>query len=374
VIRALVRIFGNIVGISIAVGTIAVTERYLLNPIATDFSQIATATENLNRTDKSIQLVHTLTEHDSPIFGIKALTIAPDGRTLVSGARDGKIILWNLQTGERLGEWLADKEGVETIAIDRDGKMLVSGGIDRQIKVWSYPDGKLLHEISGHSAPISKVIIVAEPTTNRQLIISTSDDRTIRIWDLSTYRAVGTLDGITGYAADLIITPDRRYAIASEKQGIGDNTTPKIQIWDWYQRKKIVRTIPLPESGFSPLAVTPDSKYLIGGSFGQLTGRNSAINTLKLWQIATGKLNYEFPDNVESIESLVVSKDGKLLVCGTYDGKVKVWDLSTRKLLSETKSYGKPIVKLTISNDGHTLVGGLEDGRISIWQLGNFVQ
>jgi len=67
-----------------------------------------------------------------------------------------------------------------------------------------------------------------------------------------------------------------------------------------------------------------------------------------------------------------VSKDGKLLVCGTYDGKVKIWDLSTRKLLSETKSYGKPIVKLTISNDSHTLVGGLEDGRISIWQLGDF--
>lgn len=370
-IRALVRIFGNIVGISIAVGTIAVTERYLLNPIATDFSQIATARENLNRTDKSIQLVHTITGHDRPIFGIKALTIAPDGRTLVSGARDGKIIFWNLQTGERLREWIADKEGVETIAIDRDGKILVSGGIDGQIKVWSYPDGKLLHKISGHSAPISKVIIVAEPTTNRQLIISTSDDRTIRIWDLSTHRSVGTLDGITGYAADLIITPDRRYAIASEKQGIGDNTSPKIQIWDWHQRK-IVRTIPLPASGFSPLAVTPDSKYLIGGSFGQLTGRNSAINTLKLWQIATGKLSYEFPDNVESIESLVVSKDGKLLVCGTYDGKVKVWNLSTRKLLSETKSYGKPIVKLTISNDGHTLVGGLEDGRISIWQLGSF--
>lgn len=370
-IRALVRIFGYIVGISLPIGTIAVIEHYLLNPIATDFSQIATATENLNRTDKSIQLVHTLTGHDSPIFGIKALTIAPDGRTLVSGARDGKVILWNLQTGERLREWLADKEGVETIAIASDGKTLVSGGIDGQIKVWSYPKGKLLHEISGHSAPISKVIIVAEPTTNRQLIISTSDDRTIRIWDLSTHRSVGTLDGITGYAADLIITPNRRYAIASEKQGIGDNTSPKIQIWDWHQRK-IVRTIPLPESGFSPLAVTPDSKYLIGGSFGQLTGRNSAINTLKLWQIATGKLSYEFPDNVESIESLVVSKDGKLLVCGTYDGKVKVWNLSNRKLSSETESYGKPIVKLTISNDGHTLVGGLEDGRISIWQLGNF--
>jgi len=91
---------------------------------------------------------------------------------------------------------------------------------------------------------------VTEPKTNRQLIISTSDDRTIRIWDLSTHRLVGTLDGITGYAADLTITPDRRYAIASEKQGIGDNTLPKIQIWDWHQRK-IVRTIPLPASGLS---------------------------------------------------------------------------------------------------------------------------
>jgi COMPASS component SWD3 len=359
------------VGISIAVGMIAVIERYVLNPLAPSFSQVATAGENLNRTDKSIRLLRTLTGHDSPIFGIKTLTIAPDGRTLVSGARDGKIILWNLQTGERLREWLADREGVETIEIDRDGKMLVSGGIDRQIKVWSYPDGKLLQEISGHAAPISKVIIVAAPTTNRQLIISTSDDRTIRIWDLTTQRSVGTLDGITGYAADLIITPDRRYAIASERQGIGDRTSPKIQIWNWLQRK-IVRTIPLPASGFGPLAVTPDSKYLIGGSFGQLTGRSSAINTLKLWQIATGKLSYEFPDNAESIESLVVSKDGKLLVCGTYDGKVKVWDLSTRQLLSETESYGKPIVKLAISNDAHTLVGGLEDGRIAIWQLDNF--
>lgn len=310
----------------------------------------------------SLQLLHSLRGHHSPIFGIRALAITPDGSTLVSGGREGKIILWNIKSGAKLREWSGHLEGVESITLSPDGQILVSGGIDREVKAWNLASGELLYTINGHSAPVGKVKFSPDGKT----LATGSDDRTVKLWQPSTGRLLGTIGGLLGYPSDLVFTPEGRRLITSEK----GTEKSIIRIWN-LRNQKLLRSIPTPDSGMDRIALTKDGKYLVGIGFGQIFAPDRAMHTMKLWHLPTGKIVDEFPENVTSLSSLAVSRDGKMMICGTEKGNLQIWDLPRRKLLHRSDNYGQAIVSLVLSANRQILVGSLQDGTLQVWQLSN---
>jgi WD40 repeat protein len=61
-----------------------------------------------------------------------------------------------------------------------DGTLLVSGSDDKTIKLWSLPEGKLLNTLEGHSDWVRSVTISPDGT----LLASGSYDKTVRLWTL----------------------------------------------------------------------------------------------------------------------------------------------------------------------------------------------
>ena len=68
--------------------------------------------------------------------------------------------------------------------------MLVSGGRDNMVKLWNALTGSLLHCFDGHANWVRDVII--HPTGN--YIISCSDDKTIRVFDVANKRCLRVLE------------------------------------------------------------------------------------------------------------------------------------------------------------------------------------
>ena len=263
-----------------------------------------------------IQLVHTLTGHKKAIFGVPAIAISPDGQTLMSGGRDNTIKTWNLRTGKLLRSLDAHSDGVTSIAISPDGKLIVSGGITiPTMKVWDLRTQLMLNVENEHTQPVETVAI----SSDGKLIASGSDDRTIKLWDLHTLKLLDTIAAHSGFVSKVAISPDMQ-TLVSAGGGGDDNTIRLINL----QTKKTRHILKGHKTGIDAIAITPDSKKLVTGSFGQLVSRNRAISTLKLWNLQTGKLLHEFPDNFSSVESLTISPDGKILICGNFDGSIKV--------------------------------------------------
>ncbi|WP_335065101.1 WD40 repeat domain-containing protein [Nostoc sp.] len=92
-------------------------------------------------------------------------------------------------------------------------------------------------------------------------------------------------------------------------------------------------------------------------------------NTIKFWDLRTGKLLHEFTDNFSSVESLAISPDGKILICGNYDGSIKLWSLETLKPLHTFQDGSTSVLGLALSRDGKTLASSNEDSIIHIWQI-----
>ena len=114
---------------------------------------------------------------------VTSVAFSPDGKTLVSGGSDGTVRLWNVTTGEPIGEPLTGhKDEVFSVAFSPDGKTLVSGGRDSKVRLWNVTTGELIGEpLTGHKDEVFSVAFSPDGKT----LVSGGRDSKVRLWDIS---------------------------------------------------------------------------------------------------------------------------------------------------------------------------------------------
>ena len=120
----------------------------------------------------------------------------------------------------------------------------------------------------------------------------------------------------------------------------------------------LIRTIANHPSA-SVIAISPDSSTLVSG------GDDKAI---KVWDIATGKLQKTLQSDSGKVLSLAISTDGKTVVSGSGDRMVRVWNITTGKRQAILKGHDNDITSIAISEDGKTIASG-SWGLIEVWDL-----
>ncbi len=109
------------------------------------------------------------------------------------------------------------------------------------------------------------------------------------------------------------------------------------------------------------VAISPDGKLLAS------SGHN---NEVILWNIADRKKRKVFTGPSDSVMSVVFSPDGKLLASASLDGFVRLWDVVSRSR-RKTFSHGGWVKSVAFSADGKTLAsgGGDQDGSVMLWDV-----
>jgi WD40 repeat protein len=60
----------------------------------------------------------------------------------------------------------------------------------------------------------------------------------------------------------------------------------------------------------------------------QLPASGSADNTIRLWQVADGKLLQTLEGHTGAVPSIAFSPGGKLLISGSSDGTIRLWGVA----------------------------------------------
>ncbi|MEH2088877.1 serine/threonine-protein kinase [Nostoc sp.] len=113
------------------------------------------------------------------------------------------------------------------------------------------------------------------------------------------------------------------------------------------------------ENSVLSVAISPDGKTIA----------SSGDRTIKLWNLATGKLIASLNGHFQQVNVVVISPDGKLLVSASDDNTIKIWNLATRKQIRTLIGHSDSVHALAISADSETLVTGSDDNTIKIWDL-----
>ena len=165
--------------------------------------------------------VATLSGHSKDVNNF---VFSADGRLVVSGSRDGSLILWDVSRGKKVrsfGFLSAHQDRLEDCAFSADGKRIVSASLDNTLKVWNATNGKLIFTLEGHSQAVFACVFSPD---DRQILSASSDD-SLKIWNAKNGTEVKTLLGHERDVTACAYSPDGKL-IASVSQ---DQT---IRIWD----------------------------------------------------------------------------------------------------------------------------------------------
>jgi U3 small nucleolar RNA-associated protein 13 len=150
---------------------------------------------------------------------------------LLTGSQDKTIKRWDtskLKIGQIDGEPIAGQRALYTrVAHDKDinaldvspiAPLFASASQDKTIKIWSLGDGSTTGILRGHKRGVWSVrfspagtpaLAVGDgnSTSSRGLLVSGSGDRTVKVWSLSTYTCLLTLEGHSNSVLKVIWLP-----------------------------------------------------------------------------------------------------------------------------------------------------------------------
>ena len=93
------------------------------------------------------------------------------------------------------------------------------------------------------------------------------------------------------------------------------------------------------------------------------------------WSLSTSpRLRAILKGHTQAVYSVAFSPDGKTLASGSRDQTIKLWDVQTGKERATLKGHTDPVPSVAYSPDGKTLASGSEDKTIKLWHVATGVQ
>lgn len=124
---------------------------------------------------------------------IMSLAFNPkDSNSFASACLDRTVKFWTLGSGTANFTLDAHDKGVNYVEYYHGGDKpyVVTTGDDRTVKIWDYISKSCVQTLEGHTSNVS--FAVFHPSL--PLIISGSEDGTVKLWHANTYRLESTLD------------------------------------------------------------------------------------------------------------------------------------------------------------------------------------
>jgi WD40 repeat protein len=106
------------------------------------------------------------------------------------------------------------------VAASPDGQWALSGAKDQKLRLWNLGSGECVRVLEGHEGVVRGVAFLPD----RRFALSAGEDKTVRLWELETGRCVAT-EPTSGAALCLSVSVDGRRAAV----GTYDR---KVLVWD----------------------------------------------------------------------------------------------------------------------------------------------
>jgi periodic tryptophan protein 2 len=249
--------------------------------------------------------VHTLSISSQKITTV---SINSTGEWLAFGSRHlGQLLVWEWQSETYVLKQQGHAYGMNALDYSPNGALLATAGEDGKVKLWNTDSGFCFVTFADHAAPATAVRF--SPAGNA--VVSASLDGTVRAFDLTRYRNFRTLTTPSpAQFASLALDPTGDLVCA------GAQDTFEIFLWS-LRTGRLLEVLSGHEGPVSGLAFSPVDGALASCSWDR---------TVKLWDVLeTRAATLSLPHATELL-CLAVRPDGRELVASTMDGHLVFWN------------------------------------------------
>lgn len=369
----------------------------------------ASADQTVRVWQASGQAVRSLGKH---VALPTALAVRNDDGQIASAASDGEIRLWNAASGAAEATlWAPD--AVTAMAYDRSDSTLLTADNQGWVRRWQLPTTPPIIA-SGHSQPVRSLVT----TPDSKLIISGSQDQTVRVWNAENGQAVRTLQvpgGLGGAITSVSISGDAKRVVAASEAGqfavwnlsdgsllhsrkgasgairdiaflasglqvVSLHTDQSLHLWlvpnepvaDPDQQTPY-QSVKLPDTDCRTLAIAPDGRSV------WVSGGTGIVRkwTLDGSQLTSDSPGHSFPAGQGPVSDLCISRDGKRLAAASEDKHVYVYDVDVVSGIAAGQpvaplnrlSHPLPVRQVAFSDDALRLVSTCDSAAVYLWQL-----
>lgn len=165
---------------------------------------------------------------------------------------------------------------------------------------------------------------------------------------------VRSLDGNADWVNAVSFSPDGQYALS----GAEDNS---VKLWEVVTGRQI-QTLTGLESQPISVALSPDGSYLVS---------ESSNGHVRLWDVDSGTAVHTFERHSEAVLAATFSPDGKHVLSGCGQaGTLRLWETETGDVVRTFDNNPEAIFSLAFSPDGkHVLTGSGQSGTLKLWDV-----
>jgi WD40 repeat protein len=237
---------------------------------------------------------------------------------------------------------------VMACAVTADGQRIVSASADRTLKVWELASGRALSTLEGHAGAVRACAV----TMDGRRIVSASEDRLLKVWDLESGRTLATLEGHAAEVRACVVTADDRRAVSASF----DQT---LKVWD-LESGRALATLEGHAAEVRVCVVTADDRRVVSAS---------DDCTLRVWDLETGRLLDVLKGHTDRVISCAVTTDGRRAVSASADRTLKIWDLETGHVLDTLKGHTDRVTACSVTVNGRRVVSASDDRMLKVWEL-----
>jgi eukaryotic-like serine/threonine-protein kinase len=235
---------------------------------------------------------------------------------------------------------------VISAAYSPDGTRIVSSSSDRTARIWDARSGVQLAVLSGHG----DVVNTAAYSPDGTRIVTASNDKTVRIWDAHTGAPLTVLRGHEDSVESARYSPDgTRIVTASDDKTVG--------IWDARSGTRLA-ALPGHAGIVYSAAYSPDGTRIVSASDDK---------TVRLWDARTGAPLATLTGHGDIVYSAAYSPDGTRIVTASFDKTARIWDARAGTLLAVLSGHGGIVYSAAYSPDGKRIVTASGDKTVRLW-------
>jgi WD40 repeat protein len=271
-----------------------------------------------------------------------------DNDTVAVGVGHG-VDVWSIGAHRMIHRFLGHGREAWAVSISPDGKSLVSGSFDDTIRVWSLANDWNRNVITNIS--LDRWLWAGHPvfSPDGKTLACGSNDGPIQLWDAKSCRKIGVFGASE---VPLIYSADGSELLTADK------SFKMLRRWNVSKRISVSSNVLSPDPGSHANAISPD-RTLIAFAYNKGVVLHSAITGERLFALT----------NLAPTRSLEFSPDSRMLATGHWDGTAEVWRLTTRTRVLKATGYKDAVASIAFSSDGKYVAGASWDGSIKIWDI-----
>jgi WD40 repeat protein len=276
---------------------------------------------------------------------INSANFSPDGTRLLTASWDRTARLWDVRTGQPIGERMHHDGTVSAAVFSPDGMRVLTASYDQTARIWDAHTGQPIGKPMKHEDGLE----FAAFSLDGKRIVTVAHD-TALVWDADSGQPVGAPMRQDREIVSAAISPDgTRIVTASD-----DKTA---HLWDANSGlpigKPMVHDFQLSSATFSP-----DGTRVLTGAFDR---------TARLWDASTGEPVGEIMRHESTIDSARFSPDGTRIVTASFDHTARLWDGRTGRAIGEAMRHDGTVKSARFSADGLRVVTTSEDTTARVW-------